>query len=228
MTIPAPAPTRASWPGPTTSANGNASGPPITRTARRLHAGHRPPARPSRAARRRATRPTDAANFPCPPTAAQQAAGDTCVLAIGDQAGDRGHRHHPLRGETLPTTTIAGATTTTGAETTTTGAPRTTTGATTTTTGATTTTTGATTTTTGAPTTTTTGATTTTDGAHDHHDRGAHHHHVGADHHHRGAHHHHAGPPPPPRRRLRPRRSPGPTSCTARAPRSGTSCSTTP
>lgn len=32
---------------------------------------------------------TDAANFPCPPTAAQQAIGDICVLAIGDTAGDR-------------------------------------------------------------------------------------------------------------------------------------------
>ncbi len=106
--------------------------------------------------------PTDAANFPCPPTAAQQAAGDTCVLAIGDQAGDRAIGIALFGSETLPTTTVAGATTTTGAATTTTGATTTTTGATTTTTGATTTTTGATTTTTGA-TTTTTGATTTTE-----------------------------------------------------------------
>src|SRR6202021_1451671 len=32
---------------------------------------------------------TDAKSFPCPPTAAQQAAGVTCVLAIGDQGGAR-------------------------------------------------------------------------------------------------------------------------------------------
>ena len=107
---------------------------------------------------------TDAANFPCPPTAAQQAAGDDCAIAIGDQAGDRGVGVVLFGSETLPTTTVAGATTTTGASTSTTGATTTTTGATTTTTGATTTTTGATTTTTGA-TTTTTGATTTTTGA---------------------------------------------------------------
>jgi hypothetical protein len=30
----------------------------------------------------------DAANFPCPPTAAQIAAGDTCIIAFGDQAMD--------------------------------------------------------------------------------------------------------------------------------------------
>ena len=86
---------------------------------------------------------TDAAKFPCPPTTAQQASGDTCVLAIGDQAGDRAVGTILFGSETLPTTTIAGGTTTTGAGgTTTTGA------GTTTTTGATTTTTGATTTTT--------------------------------------------------------------------------------
>src|SRR6202043_3516987 len=96
---------------------------------------------------------TDAANFPCPPTAAQQAAGDDCAIAIGDQAGDRGVGVVLFGTETLPTsttTTTGGATTTTG------GATTTTAGATTTTTGATTTTTGATTTTTEAPTTTTT------------------------------------------------------------------------
>jgi hypothetical protein len=32
---------------------------------------------------------TDAAKYPCPPTAAQLAAGDTCVVAIGDINGDR-------------------------------------------------------------------------------------------------------------------------------------------
>jgi len=113
---------------------------------------------------------TDAANYPCPPTPAQQLAGDTCVLAIGDIKGDRAVGVILIGSETLPTTTTTTAptTTTTGATTTTTGATTTTTGATTTTTGATTTTTAPTTTTTGAtttttaPTTTTTGATTTT------------------------------------------------------------------
>jgi hypothetical protein len=32
---------------------------------------------------------TDAAGYPCPPTAAQQAAGDTCVIAVGDTGGDQ-------------------------------------------------------------------------------------------------------------------------------------------
>jgi hypothetical protein len=32
---------------------------------------------------------TDAANYPCPPTAAQIAAGDTCVVAVGDTGGDQ-------------------------------------------------------------------------------------------------------------------------------------------
>jgi hypothetical protein len=31
---------------------------------------------------------TDAAQYPCPPTAAQMAAGDTCGIIFGDQAGD--------------------------------------------------------------------------------------------------------------------------------------------
>jgi hypothetical protein len=108
---------------------------------------------------------TDAAMYPCPPTPAQQAAGFTCVLAIGDQAGDRAIGVVLFGSETLPsttTTTTGGATTTTGATTSTTGATTTTTGATTTTTQGTTTTTGATTTTTQGGTTTTTGATTTT------------------------------------------------------------------
>jgi len=48
---------------------------------------------------------TDAANFPCPPSAAQQTAGDDCVMAIGDQAGDRGVGVVLFGNETLPTTT---------------------------------------------------------------------------------------------------------------------------
>jgi hypothetical protein len=127
------------------------------------------------------TETADAARFPCPPTAAQQAAGDTCVLAIGDINGDRAIGTLLFTGESPPpstTTTAAGATTTSGAgATTTTGAGATTTtgaGATTTTAVApTTTTTGtsgstttvASTTTTEAPTTTTTAATTTTTAA---------------------------------------------------------------
>src|SRR5438132_1572777 len=30
----------------------------------------------------------DAANYPCPPTAAQVAAGDSCVITVGDAGGD--------------------------------------------------------------------------------------------------------------------------------------------
>jgi hypothetical protein len=50
---------------------------------------------------------TDAANYPCPPTAAQQAAGDTCVLAIGDTAGDRGIGTILFGSEPLPTTSTS-------------------------------------------------------------------------------------------------------------------------
>jgi hypothetical protein len=104
----------------------------------------------------------DAALYPCPPTAAQQAIGDVCTLTYGDQANDSGTVNILFGTETLPTsstTTGAGATTTTTAATTST------TAATTTTEAPTTTTTGAGTTTTTAATTTTTGATTTTEAA---------------------------------------------------------------
>ncbi|HVA02507.1 MAG TPA: hypothetical protein VMU64_02070 [Acidimicrobiales bacterium] len=80
---------------------------------------------------------TDAAKFPCPPTPAQQAAGDTCVLAIGDQAGDRAIGIALFGTETVPTSstsTTGGGTSTTGGSTSTTGATTTTTGTTTTTT----------------------------------------------------------------------------------------------
>ncbi len=114
----------------------------------------------------------DAQLYPCPPTAAQQAAGDVCVLAIGDINGDAAVGDILFGTETLPTsttTTKAGATTTTKA-TTTTGATTSTTASTTTTvapttttsTASTTTTSEGTTTTTEAPTTTTTASTTTT------------------------------------------------------------------
>ena len=33
---------------------------------------------------------TDAASYPCPPTAAQVTAGDSCVIAFGDTSGDKG------------------------------------------------------------------------------------------------------------------------------------------
>jgi hypothetical protein len=112
---------------------------------------------------------TDAANFPCPPTAAQQAAGDDCAIAIGDQAGDRGVGVVLFGTETLPpptTTTVAGATTTSGAGTTTTAASGTTTtaasGTTTTAASGTTTTVASGTTTTAASGTTTTVASGTT------------------------------------------------------------------
>ena len=125
---------------------------------------------------------TDAASYPCPPTAAQQAAGDTCVLAIGDQAGDRAIGTILFGTETAPTTTTTGAagssttgaagssttgstTSTTGSTTSTTGSTTSTTGSTTSTTGSTTSTTGSTTTTTAAPTTSTTGSTTSTTGS---------------------------------------------------------------
>jgi len=90
----------------------------------------------------------DAANYPCPPTPAQQANGVTCVIAFGDLAGDQATAQILFEGETTGTST----TTTTGASTTTT-SPTTTT---TTTTGA------STTTTTAPPSPTTTSASTTT------------------------------------------------------------------
>ncbi len=120
---------------------------------------------------------TDAANYPCPPTAAQQKAGDTCVLAIGDANGDRAIGTLLFTGESPPpasTTTVAGGatttsaasgtTTTTASGSTTTVAPTTTTTASgsTTTVAPTTTTTASGSTTTVAPTTTTTVASTTT------------------------------------------------------------------
>ncbi len=54
---------------------------------------------------------TDAAKYPCPPTAAQQAAGDTCILAIGDINGDRAVGAISFTGESTGGTTTSGATT---------------------------------------------------------------------------------------------------------------------
>ena len=84
---------------------------------------------------------TDAALYPCPPTAAQVTAGDSCVIAYGTQSGSEVQQPISFSGgETTTTTTAGGGTTTTTTAATTT----TTTAATTTTTtaaGATTTTT---------------------------------------------------------------------------------------
>ncbi|HTZ10594.1 MAG TPA: hypothetical protein VMB72_16080, partial [Acidimicrobiales bacterium] len=98
---------------------------------------------------------TDAAAFPCPPTTAQQAAGDFCVMSIGDTANDVALGSIYFKGET-----VGGSTTTSGATTSSTGATTSSTSSTTTSTSSTTTT--SSTSTTVAPTTTTTSATTTT------------------------------------------------------------------
>jgi hypothetical protein len=90
---------------------------------------------------------TDAAAFPCPPTAAQHAAGVTCVIAFGDLAGERAIAPILFAGEEPPTTTTSSSSTT---------ASSSTTFATTTTTASTTTTTASTTTTVPRSTTTTT------------------------------------------------------------------------
>ncbi|HTZ09180.1 MAG TPA: hypothetical protein VMB72_08910 [Acidimicrobiales bacterium] len=112
---------------------------------------------------------SDAAKYPCPPTPAQQAAGVTCTLSYGDEAGDTATATILFAGETAPTSTTtssasssttstAPASTTTVTPSSTTTAPTTTTtpSSTTTTTPSTTTTTTPTTTTTTTPTTTTT------------------------------------------------------------------------
>ena len=66
---------------------------------------------------------TDAANYPCPPTAAQQAAGATCTLMYGDLAGDSATTPILFSGPpipeptTTPTSTSTITTTTVGAST---------------------------------------------------------------------------------------------------------------
>jgi len=70
---------------------------------------------------------TDAAAYPCPPTAAQQAAGDTCVIAIGDISGQRAAGTILFGSETLPSASTTTTTTTAAPTTTTTAAPTTTT-----------------------------------------------------------------------------------------------------
>ncbi len=64
----------------------------------------------------------DAANYPCPPTAAQQAAGVICQLNYGDAAGDSAMATLSFQGSTpattAPPTTVAPTTATTKAATT--------------------------------------------------------------------------------------------------------------
>jgi hypothetical protein len=74
---------------------------------------------------------TDAAKYPCPPTPAQQAAGDTCSINFGDQANDSSTANISFVGQmTVATTTtttpvVAATTTTAPATTATTAAPTT-------------------------------------------------------------------------------------------------------
>jgi hypothetical protein len=58
---------------------------------------------------------TDAAKYPCPPTAAQQAGGDTCNLTYGDATGESASATILFGSETAsaPTTTAAGTAATT-------------------------------------------------------------------------------------------------------------------
>ena len=81
---------------------------------------------------------TDAANFPCPPTAAQITAGASCVIAFGDQGGDQSTFPIAFSTTTTTTTTTTSGSTTTsttsGSTTTSTTSGSTTTSSTTTTT----------------------------------------------------------------------------------------------
>ena len=56
---------------------------------------------------------TDASLYPCPPTAAQIAAGDFCQISYGDQAGDEVSQNVTFAGESTTTTTTPTTTTTT-------------------------------------------------------------------------------------------------------------------
>jgi len=56
---------------------------------------------------------TDAANYPCPPTAAQQAGGVTCTVGYGTSVGDRASAPIVFSGETPPPPTTPPSTTTT-------------------------------------------------------------------------------------------------------------------
>ena len=95
-----------------------------------------------------------AADYPCPPTPAQIAAGVNCVVAVGDLSGNRATKVITFQGQQPPptttTTAVSATTTTTTATTTTTKATTTTTTKATTTTTTTTAVSSATTTTTAA------------------------------------------------------------------------------
>jgi hypothetical protein len=54
----------------------------------------------------------DAALYPCPPTAAQQAAGVTCVIALGDAAQHQATQPITFASQGATTTTAAGSSTT--------------------------------------------------------------------------------------------------------------------
>ena len=56
---------------------------------------------------------TDAADYPCPPTAAQINKGVTCVIGLGDLAGHTGKSPITFAGQAVPTTTTTAAPTTT-------------------------------------------------------------------------------------------------------------------
>jgi hypothetical protein len=56
---------------------------------------------------------TDAALYPCPPTATQVTNGDTCTIAFGDEVGNQGTQTISFAGESTTTTTSGGGTTTT-------------------------------------------------------------------------------------------------------------------
>ena len=56
---------------------------------------------------------TDAAKYPCPPTAAQINAGVTCVIGIGDLSGNRATVPITYQGQAVATTTTTAAPTTT-------------------------------------------------------------------------------------------------------------------
>ena len=62
---------------------------------------------------------TDAANYPCPPTAAQVAAGYSCVITFGDESNDDVSQNITFTSQSTTTTTTPTKTTTTTPTTTT-------------------------------------------------------------------------------------------------------------
>jgi hypothetical protein len=58
-----------------------------------------------------------AADYPCPPTAAQIAAGASCIVAVGDASGGQGVKKLAFAGGAVTTTTVATSATTTRAAT---------------------------------------------------------------------------------------------------------------